>query len=131
MILKKNIAQHKEIIKFIRQKEYTVATRSKNRKTFVDYLIQKKYRFSDYLADMPIHRMTKEEVRKRSDLLKEDTTKLKEYARIAKSDSFVRKKLIEELREVESKITEWVRKTDKEKESLRKRLDKPLKRKRS
>ena len=121
--LKKKIKQNNEIIKFIRQKEYEVATRSKNRKSFVQHLDKKKYTFSDYLADMPIYRMTKEEVEKRKLLVKEDGIKLKEYEKIGKSSRLIQKKLIEELNEVDEKLTEWLNSKDRERKELRKRLD--------
>ena len=57
--LKKSIRRNSEIIKFIREKEYEVATRSKNRRSFVEHLKKKKYVFNEELADMPVYRMTK------------------------------------------------------------------------
>ena len=41
--LKNKIQQNNEIIKFIKNKEYAVATKKKNRKDFVSYLVSKKY----------------------------------------------------------------------------------------
>ncbi|MCR9203040.1 MAG: hypothetical protein NXH75_00575 [Halobacteriovoraceae bacterium] len=120
----RRIRQNNEIIKFIRQKEYEVATRSKNRKTFVEHLTKKKFTFSDYLADMPIYRMTKEEVEKRKLLVKDDTAKLKEFQKIAKSDTLIRKKLVEELSEVKEKLNEWLKARAKEKKELLKKLQK-------
>jgi DNA gyrase subunit A len=120
----RRIRQNNEIIKFIRQKEYEVATRSRNRKTFVEHLTKKKFTFSDYLADMPIYRMTKEEVEKRKLLVKDDTSKLKEFEKIAKSDKLVRKKLIEELQEVKVRLNDWLKDRQKEKKELQKKLQK-------
>jgi DNA gyrase subunit A len=121
------IRQNNEIIRFIKQKEYEVATKSKNRKTFVEHLESKKFTFSDYLADMPIYRMTKEEVEKRQLLVKEEGAKLEEYKKIAKSDAMIRKKLMEELAEVAKKLTEWVAAKDKEKLEIRKKIEKAQK----
>jgi DNA gyrase subunit A len=120
----KKIRQNNEIIKFIKDKEYEVATKSANRKTFVDYLETKKYTFSEYLADMPIYRMTKEEVEKRQLMVKDDPASLKEFDRVAKSKALIEKKLIEELREVEDKITSWVKMKDQEKIQLQKKIEK-------
>lgn len=122
--LENKIAQNNEIIKFIQKKEYVVATKSQNRKSFVEYLTKKKYRFSEYLADMPIYRMTKEEVQKRALMVKEDTKKLKEYTKISKSPKLVQKKLVEELQEVKVKLTEWLKDKDKAQAKLRKKLEK-------
>ncbi|CAN0039672.1 unnamed protein product, partial [Chrysoparadoxa australica] len=120
----RKIRQNNEIIKFIRQKEYEVATRSKNRKSFVEHLTKKKFTFSDYLADMPIYRMTKEEVEKRKLMVKDDSAKLKEFEKIAKSDTLVRKKLVEELQEVKTKLSDWLKVQAKEKKDLQKKMQK-------
>ncbi|MAE59390.1 MAG: hypothetical protein CME69_10945 [Halobacteriovorax sp.] len=120
--LEDKITQNNEIIKFIRQKEYEVATRQKNRKSFVEYLTKKKFVYADYLADMPIYRMTKEEVEKRKLMVQEDKKKLSEYTKVAKSDRLVAKKLIEELNEIDQKLTDWRKKKDQEKDKLLKKI---------
>jgi len=122
--LEKKIRQNNEIIRFIKDKEYEVATKSANRKTFVEYLDKKKFTFADYLADMPIYRMTKEEVEKRALMVKDDTASMKEFDRIAKSKSLVEKKLIEELREVDERLTAWIKQKDAEKANLQKKIEK-------
>ena len=125
------IRQNNEIIKFIKQKEYEVATKSKNRKTFVEHLDKKKYHYSEYLADMPIYRMTKEEVSKRQLLVKEDTAKLKEFQKISKSKVLVQKKLIEELNEVGDELNKWMKERETERKSLLRRLEKQTKKKKT
>lgn len=127
----RRIRQNNEIIKFIKQKEYEVATRSKNRKSFVEHLNKKKFTFSDYLADMPIYRMTKEEVEKRKLLVRDESVKLKEFQKIAKSDTLVRKKLVEELNEVKDKLNDWLRAQAKEKKELQTKLQKKARAKKS
>jgi DNA gyrase subunit A len=124
----RRIRQNNEIIKFIRQKEYEVATRSKNRRSFVDHLNKKKFTFSDYLADMPIYRMTKEEVEKRKLMVKDDSAKLKEFQKVAKSDKLIRAKLVEELKEVRVKLSDWLKAQAKEKKELQKKLQKKSRR---
>lgn len=111
------ISQNNEIIRFIKEKHYEEATKQESRKSFVDYLAKKKFNYSDYLADMPIYRMTKEEVRKRKLMVDEDEAKLKEYTKIAKSPDLVQKKLIEELSEVDKKLTDLFAAIEKEKKS--------------
>ena len=107
--LKAAIQKNKEIVKFIKNKEYVAATRKDNRKSFVDYLTKKKYVHGEYLADMPIYRMTKEEVKKREATIREDKKKLAQYTKIAKSPRLVKGKLIEELEEVKEKLTDWIK----------------------
>lgn len=120
----RRIRQHNEIIKFIKQKEYVVATRSKNRKSFIEHLTKKKFTFAEYLADMSIYRMTKDEVAKRQLLVKEETAKLKEFQKIASSPKLVQKKLIEELGEVREKMDSWLKDRERERKELRKKLEK-------
>ncbi|MBT3584997.1 MAG: hypothetical protein HN509_08825 [Halobacteriovoraceae bacterium] len=118
---KARIQQNSEIVKFIKNKEYIVATKSANRRTFVDYLGSKRYKYSDYLADMPIYRMTKDEVKKRQLLITEDQKKLKEYTKIAGSKALVKKKLVEELGLVDTKMNEWLKAKEQEKKKLEKK----------
>jgi DNA gyrase subunit A len=125
----RKIRQNNEIIKFIKQKEYEVATRSKNRKTFVEHLEKKTFTFSDYLADMPIYRMTKEEVEKRRLMVTDDMKKLKEFERVAKSDKLIRQKLTEELEDVKKTLNDWLKDKEREKKELAKKLTKTTGRK--
>ena len=120
----KKIRQNNEIIRFIKDKEYEIATKSTNRKSYVEYLDKKKFTFAEYLADMPIYRMTKEEVEKRALMVKDDTASLKEFDRIAKSKKLIEKKLIEELREVDERLTAWMKQKDSEKINLQKKIEK-------
>jgi DNA gyrase subunit A len=62
--------------------------------------------------------MTKEEVEKRELLIKEESKLLKDYQKIAKSDTLVQDKLIEELNFVDEELTKIM--TDKEKEKKQK-----------
>ncbi len=122
--LERKIRQNNEIIRFIKDKEYEVATKSANRKTYVEYLDKKKFTFAEYLADMPIYRMTKEEVEKRQLMVKDDTKSMADYDKIAKSKNLVEKKLIEELREVDEKLSAWIKQKDSEKINLQKKIEK-------
>lgn len=98
------IQKNSEIVRFIKEKHYAQAVKKQNRKSYVEYLGKKKFIFSDYLADMAIYRMTKDEVDKRSLMIKEDKVSLREYKKIAKSDRLVDKKLVEELKDVKTKL---------------------------
>ncbi|MAW06824.1 MAG: hypothetical protein CME61_00930 [Halobacteriovoraceae bacterium] len=124
--LNEKIKLNNEVIKFIRKKEYEVATKKKNRRDFVSYLEKSKYTFVDYLADMPIYRMTKEEVAKRKKMVEEETALLKKYKKIASSKSLVQKALISELDDISDKLDSWINKKEKEAKSLRKNLDKKV-----
>ena len=82
----------------------------------------KKYLFSDYLADMAIYRMTKEEVQKRKLMVKEEEGKLVKYKRIAKSSSLIKKELIVELEKVDEDLNNWLKKKNLEAAKLSKSL---------
>ena len=118
------INQNNEIIRFIKDKHYAQAIKEKNRKSFVDYLVKKKFRFSDYLADMPIYRMTKDEVAKRKLMVKEDTARLKECRKIVRSQALVKEKLVEELQDVKEQLSDLFSARDKEREKLRQQISK-------
>lgn len=118
------IQQNNEIIKFIKNKEYEVATKKKNRKEFVEYLEGQKYKYANYLADMPIYRMTKEEVEKRKLLIDEESKLLSKFQKIAKSPTLIKEELINELNEIDQKLTAWQKKRKLESDKLKKELDK-------
>ncbi len=117
--LKSAIKKNNEIILFIKNKEYTAATKQKNRQSFIEYLKEKKYTYYDYLADMPIYRITKEEVQNREVRIKDDKKKLSEYSKISQSPLLIKRKLIDELREVKEKLASWTTKDIQEKKGNR------------
>jgi DNA gyrase subunit A len=121
--LEEKIRLNNEIIRFIKKKEYEKATKSKNRKTFVEYLGAQKYENTDYLADLAIYRMTKEEVQKRVLMIKEDKENLKKFIKIANSPRLVRKKLVEELMEVKDKIEALLKARSDEKKKVFKQIE--------
>lgn len=121
------INKNNEIIRFIKDKHYTQAEKSENRKSFVDYLKKQKFQYADYLADMAIYRMTKEEVNKRLLMIKEDSLELKEFKRIAKDMNLVKQKLVEELLDVKTKLQEIMDHKEKEKKKVFSKIDKKRK----
>ncbi|MEX1100097.1 MAG: DNA gyrase subunit A, partial [Bacteriovoracaceae bacterium] len=100
---KERLNKNNEIIRFIKERHYAQAEKKANRKAFVEYLEKQKFLYSDYLADMAIYRMTKEEVEKRQLNIKDDTSKIKEWEKVFKSPALIKKKLIEELNETGEK----------------------------
>ena len=96
---------------------YAIAEKKANRKDYIDYLSKQKFFYAEYLADMAIYRMTKEEVEKRQLLIKEETSALAEFRRVLKSPELLKKKLIDELEDVGKKLSAIM--DDKEKEKKR------------
>lgn len=127
---KEKLVQNKEIIRFIKEKHYQVATKQKNRGTFIDYLAKKKFKYREYLADMPIYRMTKEEVEKRQIRIKDDQKSLKECEKIAKSSRLIKKALVAELLDVKDKLSELMKKKEEASQKEAKKKSKSQKKKR-
>jgi DNA gyrase subunit A len=108
------LQKNNEIIRFIKEKHYAIAEKKANRKDYVEYLTKEKFTYAEYLADMAIYRMTKEEVEKRLLLIKDETKALTEFKRILKSPELIKQKLIDELKDVDDKLSAIM--DDKEKE---------------
>lgn len=109
------LQKNNEIIRFIKEKHYGIAEKKANRKDYVDYLTKEKFTYAEYLADMAIYRMTKEEVEKRLLLIKDETKALAEFRRILKSPELVKQKLVDELKDVDVKLSAIMEEKEKEK----------------
>jgi DNA gyrase subunit A len=109
------LTKNNEIIRFIKEKHYDIAEKKANRKDYIDYLSKQKFFYAEYLADMAIYRMTKEEVEKRQLLIKEETTALADFRKVLKSPDLLKKKLIEELQDVGKKLSAIMDEKEKEK----------------
>ena len=109
------LLKNNEIIRFIKEKHYAVAEKKANRKDYIDYLTKSKFVYAEYLADMAIYRMTKEEVDKRQLLIKEETKALTEFRRILKGPELIKQKLIEELLDVNKKLSQLMGEKEKDK----------------
>jgi len=112
------LTKNNEIIRFIKEKHYAIAEKKANRKDYIDYLTKEKFTYSEYLADMAIYRMTKEEVEKRQLLIKEETTALNDFKKVLKSPELLKKKLIEELLDVSKKLTQIMDDKEKDKKKV-------------
>lgn len=127
---KERLNKNNEIIRFIKERHYAQAEKKANRKAFVEYLGSKKFIFSEYLADMAIYRMTKEEVNKRQLLITEDKKKIKEYEKIVKSHAMIKKELIKELNEVSEHLDKIMKAKDDHKRQVYKKLNKSSRKRR-
>lgn len=108
------IEKNNEIIRFIKEQHYSLAEKKKDRSEYVSYLKLKKFKYSEYLSDMAIYRMTKDEVSKRQLLINEDNSLIKEYKNVLKQKNGVQEKLIEELQKVNEELNSFLRKKWKE-----------------
>jgi DNA gyrase subunit A len=104
------ILKNNEIIRFIKEQHYTVAEHKKDRGEYISYLKNKKFIYFEYLADMAIYRMTKDEVAKRQLLINDDKKVLAEYKDILKAKNGVELKLIDELELLDKELSDFLKK---------------------
>ncbi len=126
---KERLAKNNEIIRFIKQKHYAIAEKKANRKAYVEYLTSKKFVYSEYLADMAIYRMTKEEVAKRTLMIKDDKTKISAWEKIVASPAKIKKELIKELNTVGDELENIMKTKENAKKAVYKKLSKATKKK--
>ena len=126
---KERLNKNNEIIRFIKEKHYSVAEKKANRKAYVEYLSSKKFHYSEYLADMAIYRMTKEEVQKRNLMIKDDKEKISAWEKIVASPARIKKELIKELEEVGKKLEDIMSTKENAKKAVYKKLSKATKKK--
>lgn len=124
---KERLTKNNEIIRFIKEKHYAQAEKKANRKAYVEYLDKKKFIYSEYLADMAIYRMTKEEVEKRNLMIKDDKAKISAYEKIVSSPSKIKKELIKELDDVSLKLDAIMKKKEDAKKAVYKKVAKVAK----
>jgi DNA gyrase subunit A len=121
------LAKNNEIIRFIKEKHYAIAEKKANRKDYVEYLTNKKFKYAEYLADMAIYRMTKEEVSKRNLMIKDDKLKISQWQKIVASPARIKKELIKELNEVGEKLDSIMKGKEDAKKAVYKKIAKPVK----
>jgi DNA gyrase subunit A len=119
------LLKNNEIIRFIKEKHYAQAEKKANRKDYVAYLEKEKFKFADYLADMAIYRMTKEEVQKRLNLITEDEGLIKTYQKVLSSQSNIQKELVKELQDVDTKLSALMLEKEKAKKAVYKKNPTP------
>ena len=119
---KERLTKNSEIIRFIKEKHYAQAEKKANRKAYVAYLDTKKFVYSEYLADMAIYRMTKEEVEKRNLMIKDDKAKISAYEKIVASPARIKKELVKELEDVSDKLDEIMKKKENAKKAVYKKV---------
>lgn len=124
---KERLTKNNEIIRFIKERHYAEAEKKANRKAYVEYLGKKKFLYSEYLADMAIYRMTKEEVEKRNLLIKDDKSKIAAYEKIVSSPARIKKELIKELDHVSVRLDEIMKKKEDAKKAVYKKVAKVAK----
>ena len=91
------ISRNSELIRFIHEKWNQKVTNIKSKAHFEDELKKNKFVHFEWLASLPVYRMTKEEVRKCEEAIVEAKEAYKRYQKLIKQDADLTAFMIDEL----------------------------------
>ena len=97
------IDRNSELIRFIREKWNLKVTAIKSKSDFEDQLKKSKFTYFEWLASIPVYRMTLEEVKKCEEAIVEAKTRFDEYTGLYKKDDRLTVFMVNELTELKSK----------------------------
>ncbi|TGK61727.1 DNA gyrase subunit A [Leptospira wolffii] len=97
------IARNSELIRFIKEKWNEKVIGIKSKKDFEDRLQKAKFNYYEWLASIPVYRMTIEEVRKCEEAIVEAKSALSRYQGLVKEDKKLTEFMIGELTELKDK----------------------------
>ncbi|TGK21018.1 DNA gyrase subunit A [Leptospira fluminis] len=97
------IERNSELIRFIKEKWNEKVVGIKSKKDFEDRLQKAKFTYFEWLASIPVYRMTIDEVRKCEEAIVEAKTALSRYQSLVKEDKKLTEFMIGELTELKDK----------------------------
>jgi DNA gyrase subunit A len=97
------IDRNSELIRFIKEKWNLKVTTIKSKADFEDQLKKAKFTYFEWLASIPVYRMTLDEVKKCEDAITEAKSKFDEYTALYKKDDKLVTFMINELGELKAK----------------------------
>ena len=97
------IDRNSELIRFINEKWNQKVVTIKSKQDFENQLKNAKFKYFEWLASIPVYRMTLEEARKCQDAINEAKTKFAEYTALYKQDPKLTSFMIDELNELKNK----------------------------
>ncbi|HNK94339.1 MAG TPA: DNA gyrase subunit A, partial [Leptospiraceae bacterium] len=92
-----------ELIRFINEKWNQKVTNIKSKQEFENQLKSAKFKYFEWLASIPVYRMTLEEVKKCQEAIAEAKTKFAEFTALSKQDNKLTAFMIDELTELRNK----------------------------
>ena len=101
------IDRNTELIRFIKEKWNEKVIGIKSKKDFEDKLKASKFTYFEWLASIPVYRMTLDEVDKCKEAIVEAKAKFDEYTSLYKEDPKLTKFMIAELLELKEKWDRW------------------------
>ncbi|HMV42492.1 MAG TPA: DNA gyrase subunit A [Leptospiraceae bacterium] len=97
------IDRNSELIRFINEKWNQKVTNIKSKQEFENQLKSAKFKYFEWLASIPVYRMTLEEVKKCQEAIAEAKTKFAEFTALSKQDNKLTAFMIDELTELRNK----------------------------
>ena len=97
------IDRNSELIRFINEKWNQKVVTIKSKQDFENQLKNAKFKYFEWLASIPVYRMTLEEAKKCQDAINEAKTKFAEYTALYKQDPKLTTFMIDELNELKNK----------------------------
>ena len=91
------IAKQKELIRFIQEEWNIIVLRMKNRKEFMESLKANQFVYYEWLVDIPVYRLTKEEIQKSKQIITESKKILSDYQRLSTNKKFLLNFIISEI----------------------------------
>jgi DNA gyrase subunit A len=103
---KEKIQKNTELIRFIKEEWNLKVTKIKSKSDFENKLQDAKFVFYEWLASIPVYRMTLEEVKKCNEAIVEAREMYKYYQKLIKEDKALTGFIIDELSELQDKYGE-------------------------
>ena len=97
------IDRNSELIRFINEKWNQKVVTIKSKQDFENQLKNAKFKYFEWLASIPVYRMTLEEARKCQDAITEAKAKFAEFTALSKQDNKLTAFMIDELSELRNK----------------------------
>ncbi len=102
-IEQEKVDRNSELIRFIKEQWNLKVTQIKSKSDFETQLQNAKFKYFEWLASIPVYRMTLEEVKKCEEAILEAKSKFTEYTLLSKNDQKLTGFMIEELAELNQK----------------------------
>lgn len=97
------IDRNSELIRFINEKWNQKVVTIKSKQDFENQLKNAKFKYFEWLASIPVYRMTLEEARKCQDAINEAKVKFAEFTALSKQDAKLTAFMVDELTELRNK----------------------------
>jgi DNA gyrase subunit A len=102
-IEQEKVDRNSELIRFIKEQWNLKVTKIKSKSEFEEQLKKEKFKYFEWLASIPVYRMTLEEVKKCEEAIVEAKEKFAEYTLLSKNDAKLTSFMVDELTELKNK----------------------------